>query len=259
MIPPSLAAASSMVGSLGAIQVGSAPAIPDTAAAGQTLAAAGKLLELFRNADGQQMWMYIAVASLLFSALPAVLALATSFTRILLVLTFLRQALGIGPLPPDRILTALAFFLTLYTMSPVTSEMNREAVQPYMSGKIDVLSAVVRAGEPLRRFLVRHTRTDDLVFFSSLGRDVRPQSSDELGFTTLVPAFVVSELKTAFQIGVVILLPFLVIDLIVAITVTSVGISGVNPATLAIPFKLLLIVLVDGWRLVIESLVHSFS
>ncbi|MBI3892994.1 MAG: flagellar type III secretion system pore protein FliP [Candidatus Wallbacteria bacterium] len=215
------------------------------------------LRALAGSMDGQQLWMAVAVTGFVFSALPAMLALLTSFTRILLVLTFLRQALGISEAPPDRILTALALFLTLYTMAPVTAEIHEKALQPYLAGKLDAVSAAAQALAPLRAFMLRQTRSTDLMLFTSLAGGPRPRSSDDVSFSALVPAFVVSELKTAFQIGIAIFLPFLVIDLVVATTITSLGLAGVNPASMAIPFKLLLFVLADGWHLVVASLVKS--
>lgn len=215
------------------------------------------LRALIQSMDGQQLWMAIALAGFVFSALPAMLALLTSFTRILLVLTFLRQALGVGDAPPDRILTALAFFLTLYTMAPVTAQIADKAVAPYLSGKTDAAGAVTNALGPLRRFMLNQTRESDLMLFTSLAGQARPRSCEDVCLSALVPAFVISELKTAFQIGIAIFLPFLVIDLVVATTVTSLGLAAVNPASLAIPFKLLLFVLADGWHLVVASLVKS--
>ncbi len=215
------------------------------------------LKSLMQGADAQQVWVAVAVISLLFSALPAILALLTSFTRIFIVLTFLRQALGIGEVPPDRILTALAFFLTLFTMAPVGAELGTVAVQPYLTGKADAATAACAAAGPLRGFMLKQTRRDDLLLFASLGAGAPPRSEDEVSLAALVPAFVLSELKTAFQIGIVIFLPFLIIDLVVATTITSLGLAGLNPASLAIPFKLLLFVLADGWHLVVSSLVHS--
>jgi flagellar biosynthetic protein FliP len=212
---------------------------------------------LMQGADAQQVWVALAVISLLFSALPALLALLTSFTRIYIVLTFLRQALGIGEVPPDRILTALAFFLTLYTMAPVGAELGTVAVQPYLAGKQDAAQAACAAAGPLRAFMLKQTRRDDLLLFASLGNGAAPKTEEDVALHALIPAFVLSELKTAFQIGIVIFLPFLIIDLVVATTVTSLGLAGLNPASLAIPFKLLLFVLADGWHLVVSSLVHS--
>lgn len=212
---------------------------------------------LMQGADAQQVWVAIALVSLLFSALPAILALLTSFTRIYIVLTFLRQALGIGEVPPDRILTALAFFLTMFTMAPVGAEIGSTAVQPYLAGKQDAAAAVCAAAAPLRSFMLKQTRRDDLMLFASMGNTAPPDSEEDVPLSALVPAFVLSELKTAFQIGIVIFLPFLIIDLVVATTVTSLGLAGLNPASLAIPFKLLLFVLADGWHLVVSSLVHS--
>jgi flagellar biosynthetic protein FliP len=194
----------------------------------------------------------------LITVLPGVLFAVTGFTRILIVLGFVRNALGTPTTPPNQILVGIAFFLTLFVMAPTLRVVEKTAVQPYMKHTISQKVALERAGEPLRTFMFKQTRTTDLALFIDLSHSKRPRTRADVPTHVLVPAFIISELKTAFQIGFLIYLPFLIIDMVVASTLTSMGMMMLPPALISLPFKILLFVLVDGWHLVIESLVNSF-
>lgn len=190
---------------------------------------------------------------------PALLFTVTGFTRILIVLGFIRTAIGTPTAPPNQVLVGIALFLTLFVMAPTFTAIKSDAWDPLQAHKIDTPQAIKRAEEPLREFMFRQTRDSDLALFVRLSkmRD-QPSTRRDVPTTVLIPAFIVSELKTAFQIGFLIFLPFLVIDLIVASTLMSMGMIMLPPVFISLPFKILLFVLVDGWGLVTESLVRSF-
>lgn len=190
---------------------------------------------------------------------PSILILMTSFTRIIIVLSFLRSALATQQMPPNQILIGLALFLTFFTMSPYLNEMNDHALQPYLAGTIDQPTALTEAMKPLRTFMFKQTRENDIALFVNLADGPRPASQEEVPTMTLIPAFVISELKTAFQIGFLIYIPFIVIDMVVASTLMSMGMMMVPPSMISLPFKVLLFVLVDGWHLLIQSLITSFN
>ncbi|MCR4440960.1 MAG: flagellar type III secretion system pore protein FliP [Peptococcaceae bacterium] len=192
------------------------------------------------------------------SLAPAILILMTSFTRIIVVLSFLRNALATQQMPPNQVLIGLALFLTFFTMAPVWSEMNQEAIQPYLKGEMSQEEAFDRAMEPLRTFMFNQTRENDLALFVNLSKLPKPNSKEDIPTSTLIPAFAVSELKTAFQIGFIIYIPFIVIDMVVASTLMSMGMLMLPPMMISLPFKLLLFILVDGWHLVVQTLVSSF-
>jgi flagellar biosynthesis protein FliP len=194
----------------------------------------------------------------LITVLPGVLFAVTGFTRILIVLGFVRNALGTPTAPPNQILVGIAFFLTLFVMSPTLHQVEHQAVKPYMHHSITQKQALLRAEEPLRTFMFKQTRTTDLALFVNLSHGKRPRTRADVPTHVLVPAFIISELKTAFQIGFLIYLPFLIIDMVVASTLTSMGMMMLPPALISLPFKILLFVLVDGWHLVVQSLVSSF-
>jgi flagellar biosynthetic protein FliP len=200
----------------------------------------------------------ILVLLTLITVLPGVLFAVTGFTRILIVLGFVRNALGTPTSPPNQILVGIAFFLTLFVMAPTLRKIDNVAVKPYMSHTISERQAMVRGEEPLRTFMFKQTRTSDLALFVNLSHSKRPKTRADVPTHVLVPAFIISELKTAFQIGFLIYLPFLIIDMVVASTLTSMGMMMLPPALISLPFKILLFVLVDGWHLVIQSLVGSF-
>jgi len=193
------------------------------------------------------------------SLAPAILLTLTSFTRIILVFHFLRQAMGIQQMPPNQVLAALAIFMTVVIMMPVGKRINDEALQPYLEERIGYREALVRAEQPLRSFLFKHTREKDLsVFYSITGLD-RPQTKEDVPTSVLIPAFVISELKTGFQIGFLIYIPFLILDMVVASVLLSMGMMMLPPVMVSLPFKLLLFVMVDGWNLLAGSIVNSFS
>lgn len=199
---------------------------------------------------------------LLFTILtmaPAILLMMTSFTRLVVVFSFLRQAMGTQQMPPNQILIGLALFLTFFIMRPVFTEMNEKAIQPYMTEKISVELAFQEAVKPLRQFMFKQTREKDLGLFLSLAKMAKPKNMDEVPSLILVPAYVISELQTAFQIGFILFLPFLVIDMVVASVLLSMGMMMLPPVLISLPFKLLLFVLVDGWYLLVGSMVKSFG
>lgn len=192
------------------------------------------------------------------SLAPAILILMTSFTRIIVVFSFLRSALATQQMPPNQVLIGLALFLTFFTMAPVWQDINSKALQPYIKGEMAQEAAFTQAAEPLREFMFRQTREKDLALFVNLAKTPRPETTKEIPTYVLAPAFAISELKTAFQIGFVLYIPFMVIDMVVASTLMSMGMMMLPPMMISLPFKLLLFILVDGWNLIVQSLVLSF-
>jgi flagellar biosynthetic protein FliP len=192
------------------------------------------------------------------SLVPALLFTVTGFTRILIVLGFVRQGLGTQSAPPNQVLVGIAFFLTLFVMSPTLSKIKHDAYDPLQAKQITQVVALKRAEEPMREFMFKQTRTSDLALFAKLAKIEKPKTRADIPTTVLIPAFTISELKTAFQIGFLIFLPFLVIDLVVGSTLMSMGMVMLPPTFISLPFKILLFVLVDGWGLVTRSLVESF-
>ncbi|MCX7113774.1 MAG: flagellar type III secretion system pore protein FliP [Proteobacteria bacterium] len=192
------------------------------------------------------------------SFLPTALLMMTSFTRIVIVLSFLRQALGTQSAPPNQALVGLAFFLTLFVMGPIFEQVYQNAIQPYSESKISFMDAVEKGGGPIKDFMLRQTRQADLALFVKLSKSPPLQGPENVSFRILVPAYLTSELKTAFQIGFSIYIPFLIIDMVVATLLMSMGMMMMSPSIVALPFKLMLFVLVDGWQLVIGSLAQSF-
>ncbi|MCP4309122.1 MAG: flagellar type III secretion system pore protein FliP [bacterium] len=191
------------------------------------------------------------------SMAPSIMLLMTSFTRFVIVLGLTRNAIGVQTIPPSQVLIGLAVFLTIFVMGPVFSEINEEAVQPMLSGEIGQADALAAGYEPLREFMLAQTREEDLRLFMDLSSQPQPETEADVSATTLIPAFVISELRTAFVIGFVIFVPFLVIDLIVAAVLMSMGMVMLPPVFISLPLKLLLFVLVDGWSLLIGSVVES--
>jgi flagellar biosynthetic protein FliP len=190
--------------------------------------------------------------------LPAILLTMTAFTRIIIVLSLLRQALGLTQTPPNQILIGLALFLTFFVMGPVVSQINSEALRPLLDNDISAADAVEKAETPLREFMIKQTRRDDLGLFVKLGGGETYQTVRDVPFRILLPAFVTSELKSGFQIGFMIFLPFLVIDIVVAAVMMSLGMMLLSPISISLPLKLALFVLVNGWTLVIGSLAEGF-
>lgn len=189
---------------------------------------------------------------------PSILIMMTSFTRIIIVLSFLRSALATQQMPPNQVLVGLALFITFFTMSPYLEQVNSEGLQPYLAGTINQETAITAALKPMRTFMFKQTRENDLALFVNLSEGPRPNSPEDVPTMTLIPSFIISELKTAFQIGFLIYIPFIVIDMVVASTLMSMGMMMVPPAMISLPFKLLLFILVDGWHLIIGSLIASF-
>ncbi|CCQ92016.1 Flagellar biosynthetic protein FliP, export component [Nitrospina gracilis 3/211] len=189
---------------------------------------------------------------------PSILILMTSFSRIVIVLSFLRQAMGTQQTPPTQVLVGLALFLTFFVMSPVLTQINSEALQPYLNEEISQGEALERAQAPIKGFMLRQTRNKDLDLFLNISQDERPETAEEVSMAVVVPAFVISELKTAFQIGFLIYIPFLILDMVVASILLSMGMMMLPPVLISLPFKLMLFVMVDGWHLTVGSLVKSF-
>ena len=204
----------------------------------------------------------LTIQTLLFltslTFLPAVLLMMTSFTRIVIVLSLLRQALGTVQAPPNQVLVGLSLFLTFFVMSPVLERIYSDAYVPFSDRRIGFNDAVDRAGVPLKQFMLRQTRESDIAVFAKLANQPQLNGPEDVPLKILVPAYVISELKTAFQIGFVVFIPFLIIDLVVASVLMSMGMMMLSPVIISLPFKLMLFVLVDGWNLMVGSLVRSF-
>jgi len=193
------------------------------------------------------------------SLLPAIVLTMTSFTRVIIVLAFVRTGIGSMQTPPTQVVVGIALFLTLFTMAPVTNQIVTDAYNPYVAGQIDEKTAYERATSPLRSFMLRQTREADLALFYNAARMPFPKTEQEVPMRIAIPAFVISELTTAFQMGVLVLLPFLLVDIAVASTLMSMGMMMVPPTSISLPLKLLLFVVVDGWHLLTESLLRSFA
>lgn len=190
---------------------------------------------------------------------PSIIMMMTAFTRIIVVLSFLRSALATPQMPPNQVLVGLALFLTFFTMSPYLDQVNQKAWQPFLAGRMTQEVALTEALKPMREFMFKQTRENDIALFVNISDAPRPASQDDVATTVLIPAFVISELKSAFQIGFLIYIPFIVIDMVVASTLMSMGMMMVPPVMISLPFKVLLFILVDGWHLVIRSLLTSFN
>jgi flagellar biosynthetic protein FliP len=189
---------------------------------------------------------------------PAILVMMTSFTRLIVVFSFLRHALGTQQLPPNQILVGLSLFLTFFIMTPVWQNVRDNALTPYMAKKISQEKALEEAMKPVRKFMMRQTREKDLALFVQMTKSPKPRNADDIPTTVLLPAFMISELKTAFQMGFILFLPFLVIDMVVSSVLLSMGMMMLPPVMISLPFKVLLFVLVDGWNLIVGSVVRSF-
>jgi len=189
---------------------------------------------------------------------PAILVMMTSFTRIVIVLAFVRNALGTQQIPPNQVLIGLALFLTFFTMAPTYDKINTQAITPYLAGQLGQSEAMARGSAPLKDFMIKQTREKDLSLFLDISKGEKPADHEELSMGVLIPAFTISELKTAFQMGFYIFLPFLVIDIVVASTLMSMGMFMVSPIMISLPFKILLFVMTDGWYLITKSLLLSY-
>jgi flagellar biosynthetic protein FliP len=203
--------------------------------------------------------LQIVLLLTLISFLPAILVTMTSFTRIAIVFHFLRQALGTQEMPSNQILIGLALFLTMFIMAPVGQQINAAAVEPALAGRVSMSEALARGTPPLRTFMLKQTRESDLALFMELGKVPKPPKATDLPMTVVIPAYVISELKTGFQMGFFLFIPFLLIDLVVSTTLLSMGMLQLPPAMVSLPFKVLLFVMIDGWNLVVGSIVRSFA
>lgn len=201
----------------------------------------------------------ILIGLTILTLAPAILIMMTSFTRIIIVLSFVRQALGTQNMPPNQLLVGLALFITLFIMSPFLTKINNESVQPFLNGTIKQEEAIDKALSPIRGFMFNQTRDADLALFVELSKMQQPKTRADVPTQVLIPAFIISELKTAFQIGFIIYLPFLVIDMIAASVLMAMGMMMLPPVIISLPFKIMLFVLVDGWSLIVGSLVKSFG
>lgn len=246
-------------------QVPSVPGTPQTTAAWSSMPSsnsASSAVSIDIDAGGEDGnlagVLKITFLLLALSLLPAMLVSVTSFTRIVIVLGFLKQALGTQNLPPSQVIIGLSLFLCLFTMSPVISDVHQEVYEPYSRGEMTDMQALESAVVPMRRFMAQHTRPEDLRLFLSMTQDERPSSFEDVSTLTLIPAFMLSELRTAFLMGALLYLPFVIIDLVVSAVLMSMGMMMVPPLMVSLPIKLLLFVLADGWNLVIGSIARSF-
>ncbi len=217
-------------------------------------------LQVQSSGGGQTYTLTIELLALMTAVtlLPAALLMMTAFTRIVIVLSILRQAIGAGQTPPNQVLVGLALFLTLFVMSPVVDKIRTDAVAPYMAGNIDTTTALAQGVAPLKNFMLEQTRESDIAAFVRISGGKGFDGPQDVPMTILVPAFVTSELKTAFQIGFMLFIPFVIIDLVVASVLMSMGMMMLSPVLISLPFKIMLFVLVDGWTLVMGSLAASF-
>ena len=218
-------------------------------------------LNLYETDDPEAFVPALKIVSMLtiLAVAPAILPMMTSFTRIVVVLSFIRQALGTQTMPPNQVVVGLALFLTLFTMGPILDRINERALTPYLAKAITQEQALEEVITPMRAFMLAETREDDLGIFMNVANLNKPNSVSDVPLRVLIPAFVISELKTAFQIGFLIYLPFLVIDMVVSSILMAMGMMMLPPTVVSMPFKLILFVLVDGWALIVDSLVRSFT
>ncbi len=209
--------------------------------------------------EGFSKGLQILIWLTVLTVAPSIFILTTSFTRIVIVLSLARQAMGTAQLPPSQVIVGLALMLTFFVMAPTISQINEEAFQPYMNGDIPQQTALKRGVEPLRNFMFRQTDESDLALFVKMAKLDKPSSTDDIPTYVLMPAFVISELKTAFKIGFMVFIPFLVIDIVISSILVSMGMLFLPPVMISLPFKIVLFVLVDGWHLIAESLIVGFS
>ena len=220
-----------------------------------------EFISVFSDSDPTNVSTSVKLLLLLtvLSLAPSILILMTSFARIVIVLSFTRTALATNQMPPNQVIIGLALFLTFFIMAPTLQEVNEQALQPLFDEEIGLEEAYERAAIPFKEFMAKHTRQKDLELFLEYNQAERPQSIEDISLTTLVPAFALSEIKTAFQMGFMIFIPFLVIDMIVASVLMAMGMMMLPPVMISLPFKILLFILVDGWYLVMKSLLQSFN
>lgn len=220
-----------------------------------------EFVDLFSSTDPSNVSTAVRLLLLLtvFSLAPSIIILLTSFTRIIIVLSFVRTSLATQQMPPNQVLIGIALFLTFFIMAPTFHQVNQEAISPLFAEEITLDEAYDRASVPLKEFMSKHTRQKDLALFLNYSGSEKPEQVEDIPLTTLIPAFAISELKTAFQMGFMIFIPFLVIDMAVASVLMSMGMMMLPPVMISLPFKILLFILVDGWYLITESLLQGFS
>jgi len=216
-------------------------------------------IETAENPQDVALSMQILFILTIISLAPSILIMLTSFTRIIIVLSFTRNALGTQQMPPNQVLIGLALFLTFFIMSPVITEINENAFTPFTNGEITQEAAIEKAAEPIRNFMFKYTREKDLALFLNLSQVKQPLAMIDIPTSALIPAFIISELKTAFEIGFFLYIPFLMIDMIVSSTLMSMGMMMLPPIMISMPFKILLFVMVDGWNLIVRSLILGFK
>lgn len=209
--------------------------------------------------DGVVPAMKIVAILTILSVAPAILLMMTSFTRILIVLSFVRQALGTQTMPPNQVILGLSLFLTMFTMTPLWNVIDKNALTPYMEKKIDQKTALDQLMTPIKKFMLKETRKEDISLFMNIAKVQKPKNESEIALPILMPAFMISELKTAFQMGFLVYIPFLVIDMVISSILMAMGMMMLPPTVVSLPFKLILFVLVDGWSLVVNSIVRSFQ
>lgn len=201
----------------------------------------------------------IALLITILALTPSILMMMTSFMRLIISFHFLRQAMGVQGVPPNQVIVGICLFLTLFIMTPVGLKINKVAIQPYNAGQITEAEALTRAVDPIKEFMLKHTREKDLALFYHLSKTKRPQSRHDVSMVVLIPSFILSELKTAFQIGFLLYIPFLIIDVVVASILVALGMIFLPPIMVSLPFKIVLFIIADGWGLLISSLLRSFS
>ncbi|MBW3083914.1 hypothetical protein KEM60_00096 [Austwickia sp. TVS 96-490-7B] len=235
------------------------PGIPTpTVRAPRSPGSGGVNVDIDGGTAGRTQVVQVIILMTVLSVAPALLLMCTSFTKIAVVLSLTRNALGTPTIPPNQVLAGLALFLSLFVMSPVLTQMNDQGVQPYLNNKIELNTAVDRGGEPLRLFMANHTGDTELQTMIKMSKSPQPKNKKDTDFKTLIPAFILTELKSAFIIGFVVFIPFLIIDLVVSSVLMSMGMMMLPPVMISLPFKLLLFVMVDGWSLITTALVTSY-
>ncbi len=234
---------------------------PELSAQQKTIALPKVSLEVGKatKPDDVAVTLQILFLMTILSLAPALFILTTSFTRIIVVLHFLKQAMGTPQMPPSQVLVGLAMFLTFFVMAPVWNKVNTVALQPYLNNQVTMTEAYNRGVEPLREFMFKQTREEDLALFVKMARLEKPESRADLPTYVLIPAFAISELRAGFQIGFLVFIPFLIIDVVIASALMSMGMMMLPPVMISMPFKILLFILVDGWHLVVGSILTSYQ
>ena len=255
---PSPATASPPVGSATQIAVLAVPAAPAPPTP-PTVPGGSVTVNVNNGPNGKPSTsITLLIALTVLSVAPSLLLLCTSFTKVFVVLSIVRNAMGLTTVPPNQVLAGLALFLSMFIMAPVVSQVNSQGVQPYLKGTKTQTEAFNDGVKPLRTFMMKHTRRDEIALFTKVAQKPRPKNQNDVGLSTLIPAFVLSELRAAFIIGFVIFLPFIVVDMVVAASLMSLGMMMLPPVTVSLPFKLLLFVMANGWGLVVTALVASY-